>query len=681
MNFLHEHINLIFSQFHWLRPQWLIALIPAVLLTIFLWQQKRHAYQWQQLIAPELLPFLLDGKTVTSKKSLLWVLLLAWVLSTFAIAGPSWIKRPTPVEKNQNALVILLDLSYSMISEDIKPSRIARARLKIADILRERADGQTALVAYAGEAHTVTPISDDSSTIVSLLSSMHPNIMPRQGSNTEDAVERGIQLLHDAGATQGDLLLVTDGVVPEAFDKIQSLLAGKKIHLNILGVGTTQPAPIPSTNGGFLRDNAGAIITTQLNSNELTQLAQRINGRYHEITNTNSDIDYLKPNETKTEADTPTVARDFDQWIDQGHWLVFLLLPIALLCFRRGVLLSLLLIPLLGFTPSSSYAVGLDDVWLTKDQQAQRQLTKGDAKKAAEQFESPEWKATAQYRAGDYAAATDAFSRIDTANGHYNRGNALAKAGKLQDAIKAYDEALKRDANLDDAKKNRDLVEKLLKQQEQNQQKNDKNQDDKDSKEKNQDDKKDQQNKDGKQDQNKQDQDKQGQDSKDQKEKDQKEKDQQEKDEKEKNQQEQDQKQQEKNKQDAKEQNGKKDQQQSKSQSSSGNSDQQKEADQQQGATSSASAKSAQSDQAASSAAQQQAAQASSTGSSAQGAHALQNNLTDEQKQALEQWLRRVPDDPGGLLRNKFKYQYELNRQKEKNGELKSPANNADQRL
>lgn len=662
MNFLNEHINLIFTQFHWLRPLWLIALIPAVLLIVFLWRQKRQAYQWQQLIAPELLPFLLDGKTVHTKKSLLWVLLLAWVISTFAMAGPSWIKRPTPVEKNQDALVILLDLSYSMISEDIKPSRIARARLKIADILRERKDGQTALVAYAGEAHTVTPISDDSSTLVSLLSSMHPNIMPLQGSNTEDAVERGIQLLHDAGATQGDLLLVTDGVVPEAFDKIQSLLAGKKIHLNILGVGTTQPAPIPSTNGGFLRDNSGTIITTQLNSNELAQLAQRVNGRYHEIANTNSDIDYLKPSDIKDDANAPTVSRDFDQWMDQGHWLLFLLLPIVLFCFRRGVLLSLLLIPLLGFTPSSSYALGLDDAWLTKDQQAQRQLKNGDAKKAAEQFESPEWKASAQYRAGDYAAATEAFSKIDTANGHYNRGNSLAKAGKLQDAIKAYDEALKRDSNLEDAKKNRDMVEKLLKQQEQNQQKNDQN---KDNKDKNQDDKKDQQDKDGKQDQNKQDQDKQNQDQKDQKEKDQKEQDQ--------------------NKQDSKEQDSKKDQQQSNSQSSSGNNDQQKDADQHksQGIASSAAANPAQSGQF-SSAAAQQVAQASSSGSSAHGAQAVpadQNNLTNEQKQALEQWLRRVPDDPGGLLRNKFKYQYDLNRRKEQNGELKSPANNADQRL
>jgi Ca-activated chloride channel family protein len=657
LNFLYEQYNLIITQFHWLRPLWLLALLPALVLSVFLWRQKRKAYQWQQLIAPELLPFLLDGKTVQTKKSLIWVLLFAWIISCIAVAGPSWVKRPTPVEKNQNALVILLDLSYSMISEDVKPSRIARARLKIADVLRERKDGQTALIAYAGEAHTVTPISDDSATILSLLSSMHPNIMPLQGSNTEDAIARSIQLFQDAGATQGDILLVTDGVVPEAFEKIQSLLAGKKIQLSILGVGTTQPAPIPSPNGGFLRDNSGAIITTQLNSAELTQLTERLHGRYHEISNNNSDIEFLKPREHKDDADKPTLKRDFDQWVDNGHWLIFLLLPIALFCFRRGLLLSLLLIPMLGFTPSPSYAFGLDDVWLTKDQQAQRELNKGDAKKAAEQFTSPEWKASAQYRAGDYTSAVESFAKIDTASGHYNRGNALAKSGKLEDAIKAYDEALKRDANLEDAKKNRALAEKLLKQQKdqkQDQRDKDKNKDDKSK------DKKDQQNKDDKQDSEKKDGDQQNQDSKSQNDKESQDQE-------------------------------KKDQQQSNSQSSSGNNgkDQAKESAQQSSQSaqqSSQEANKAQSGQSSSAGQAQTGSQASSATGSAgnaaqQAAQMDESKLTPEQKQALEQWLRRVPDDPAGLLRNKFKYQYDLNRQKRADGELKSPENNADQRL
>jgi Ca-activated chloride channel family protein len=667
LNFLYEQYTLIATQFHWLRPLWLLALIPALVLSVFLWRQKRKAYQWQQLIAPELLPFLLDGKSVQTKKSLIWVLLFAWVISCVAIAGPSWVKRPTPVEKNQNALVILLDLSYSMISEDVKPSRIARARLKIADVLRERKDGQTALIAYAGEAHTVTPISDDSATILSLLSSMHPNIMPLQGSNTEDAIARSIQLFQDAGVTQGDILLVTDGVVPEAFDTIQNLLAGHKIQLNILGVGTTQPAPIPSTNGGFLRDQSGTILTTQLNSSELNQLAQRFKGRYHEISNNNSDIEFLKPRPHQDNTNKPTLERDFDQWVDNGHWLIFLLLPIALFCFRRGLFLSLLLIPLLGFNSSPSYALSLDDVglgnaWLTKDQQAQRELNKGDAKKAAEQFTLPEWKASAQYRAGDYANAAESFAKINTANGHYNRGNALAKSGKLEDAIKAYDEALKRDANLEDAKKNRALVENLLKQQkdqQQDQNNKDKNPDDKNQENKNN---QDSDKKDGddqnSEDKNKDQDDQNKQDSKNQS------SDQTNNDQK-------------SNDQESNQQN----QQQSSSQSSGGGNTQ----DQAENSAQQSSQSAQQSSQAANSAQanSEQAASAATSASNAeqQAAQIDESKLTPEQKQALEQWLRRVPDDPAGLLRNKFKYQYDINRQKQVDGELKSPDNHADQRL
>ncbi|RYZ82372.1 MAG: VWA domain-containing protein, partial [Moraxellaceae bacterium] len=386
---------------------------------------------------------------MTPKKTLLWALIFGWLVATVALAGPSWIKRPTPVEKNQNALVILLDLSISMYSEDIKPSRIARARLKITDILRERKDGQTAIVVYAGEAHTVTPLSDDSATIISLLPSLQPNIMPLQGSNTEAAVARGIQLLKDVGAAQGDLLLVTDGIVPDAFAKIRELVAGTNVHLNILGVGTNQPTPVPGSNGSFLHDKQGAILTTQLNSSELKDLAAQIGGRYHEISNTNNDIDYLIPDPEKNAKNNPTLERDFDQWFDQGHWLVFLLLPIVLFSFRRGFILMLICIPLIGLSPSPAYAFTWDDLWLTKDQQAARELSKGDVKAAAEKFETPDWKASAEYRTGNYSAAAEHYAKSDTAEAHYNRGNALAKAGKLEDAIKAYDAALSRDAALD----------------------------------------------------------------------------------------------------------------------------------------------------------------------------------------------------------------------------------------
>lgn len=681
MKQFYEQLSQAIVHFHWLRPLWLLTIIPVVVLAVFLWKLKRHAHQWQQMIAPELLPFLLDGKTIQPRKSLVWALLLAWIITTIALAGPSWMKRPTPVEKNQNALVILLDLSISMISEDVKPSRLARARLKIADILRERKDGQTALVVYAGEAHTVTPLSDDSATMLSLLPTLEPGIMPLQGSNTEDAIARGIQLLHDAGATQGDLLLITDGVVPAAFPKIHSLLSSQKINLNILGVGTEQAAPIPSSNGGFLRDRQGAIITAALNSAELNQLAQSIGGRYKEIANNDSDIHYLIPRETAGNKNKPTLEHDFDQWFDQGHWLVFLLLPIVLASFRRGFILMLMCCPLLIATPKSAYAfelsdLGLTNIWTTQDQQAAKKFQQGDAKAAAEIFNNQDWKAAAEYRAGNYAAAAEDYAKSDTAAAHYNRGNALAKLGKLDDAIKAYDDALKRDPALDDAKKNSDLVKKIKQQQDQkNDQKNsDKHQKNDNDKQDNNNPKNDdnQKNQDSKNDEQKKQDQQQSQTPNNNEQKESRDK-QKENNNEQSNSELQDQKSSAPN------------QQQNSSTSGVNASEQNQQAN-----TSSTNAQQAQQQSANSSvgtsainhAGQQQSStddnKSDEKDSPQQTLDA--SKLTPEQQQALEQWLRRVPDDPGGLLRNKFKWQYLQNRQKKIDGDFESPENKADQR-
>jgi Ca-activated chloride channel homolog len=646
-----EQIAFFTSQFHWLRPWWLLAFIPVLVLAVYLWRLKRHAHQWQQMVSPELLPFLLDGKTTGTRKSLLWGVIIAWSLAIVALAGPSWIKRPLPVEKNQSALVVILDLSQSMLSEDVKPSRLARAKLKITDMLRARKDGQTALVVYAGDAHTVTPLSDDSATINSLLQALSPNIMPVPGSNTEAAIERGLQLLRDAGANGGDLLLITDGVVPEAFGRIRNLLATSKVKLSIMGVGGHEPAPIPSSKGGFMRDAQGGIITTKLNADELASLAQSLRGRYMDMANTDRDIEYLLPSAQQDDKDNLNkMERDFDQWFDQGRWLVLLVLPFVLVAFRRGLTLLLLCALSFGFSaaPQTAYAwslqESLDSFWLTKDQQAERQLNAGDAKSAAETFQSPDWKAAAQYRAGDYEAAANSYAQSDTANAHYNRGNALAKVGKLPDAIKAYDEALKRDTALEDARKNRELVDKLLKQQQQQQQQQN-NQNDQQNK--------DQQNKD------KQNQDQQNQDQQ--------------------NQQNQDQQQNDQQKQDQQSQN------QQNSSASNSESNSQQQSGQQSSAGSSAGAQGQQqssSQQQSSAGAEQQAAEQaqSSAGKDDKSQAVPQSELTQEQQQALEQWLRRVPDDPGGLLRNKFKWQYIENRQKQMDGNYQGPDNNADQR-
>lgn len=629
MNALLEQWPLAIAQFHWLRPWWLLALLPVLLLALVLWRQRRAAKQWQAIVAPELLPFLLDGKSVRHSPWQFWLLASAWILAVLALAGPTWEKRSLPVHQNQNALVLVLDLSPSMLTEDIKPSRLIRARLKITDILRERRDGLTALLVYAGDAHVVTPLTDDTVTINNMLPALHPGIMPAPGSNTEAAIARAVQLLRDGGATQGDILLITDGVIAEAQPAIAQQLQGGAFRLSVLGVGGDSPAPIPGNSGSFVRDYHNNIVTTQLNSDELRTLAQQNAGRYRALSNDSRDIEWLLSQPAPLSDQYQQIEREFDSWYDRGYWLVFLLLPVILYCFRRGVLIALMIAPgFLIYAPESK-ALEWSDVWRTQDQQGQQALQEGNAELAAEAFKNPQWKASALYRAGDYANAATYFAQGDTAQDFYNLGNALSKAGQLEKGIEAYDEALKRQPDFPQAEENRDLVRKLLEQQ--------KNQD----KQENQENNDEQKNKDqDKQDQEQQE--KQGDQSEQSNQQDEKQNTD--------NQQQNDQQNDEQNAED-----------QNSGQNSSANDEPSKDGEQ-----SSSSANNAQESEENGSSSSAAAAEQNEEGQEQtdQQLEAEASQLSDEEQQAMEQWLRRVPDDPSGLLRNKFRYQYDQERQK-----------------
>lgn len=655
-------LDLLFSQFHFLRPWWLAALVPVIIIALLLWYQKHNARQWQQMVAPELLRYLLDGQTTRIKPWQLIALLVAWIISCIALAGPSWEKRPVAVEQNQQALVIMLDLSPSMMSEDVKPSRLVRARLKMVDLLRLRKDGQTALLVYAGDVHVVTPLTDDTETINNIIPALHPNVMPAPGSNTEAAVSRAIQLLKDANITQGDLLLITDGVDSDAQYNVQEIMNREnQYRLSILGIGGTSPTPIPTEKGGFLRDSKRNIVTTSLNTSELQSLAQTTRGRYRTMTNTSSDIDYLIDLPAPRKEETQRVDRDFDHWYDRGHWLVLLLLPIVLYCFRRGVLLCLLFVPLAALTPTKSYAFGWDDLWKNDNQQAYEKLQQQQAAEAAQQFNHPDWKASAQYRAGNYTEAAKSFAQSNTAEGHYNRGNALAKANQLTDAIKAYDEALKLNPTMEDAKKNRQLVEDAIKQQEQQKNQDSQDQDSQDSQ--------DQENKD----QNNQDQKSQDQNTEDQNQQnpDQQNSDQQ-KNKDNQNQQDQSQQDQQQN-----QNNPSDEQQQSKPEDSKENQDKQSTENKQEQESSD---QSKEESEAAQRKQEDQRKEDQTAKEQLQAGEPKDDGLTDEERQAMEQWLRRVPDDPGGLLRNKFNYEHYKRNQEILNGDWEPPENGAENR-
>ncbi len=458
-----------FSEFHFIRPYWFIALIPVVLI---IWKlAKRHLVnkQWESVCDPELLPFILIGQS--GKKNIMSIVLVT-IVSLFiviALAGPTWERLPQPVFQKESAVVIALDLSLSMYANDIKPSRLERARYKISDLLNLRDEGQTALLVYAGDAFVVTPLTDDVKTINSQLSALSPVIMPAPGSKTDNAIKKSTELLKQAGINQGHILLITDEVDKKyESDFIEAKKSGYKI--SILGVGTTEGSPIQTGDGGFLEDRDGTIVIPRLDPNTLSQLSS-IGGGYYETSQiADDDIERLNRLFNSSLELGEEIETDFksDQWNEFGPWLVLLILPIVAFGFRRGYLAILVCIMISN--PDEAMAFEWTDLWLNKNQQAMRALENEKADVASELFQDDEWKAVAKYRSGDYAATEEILNEYQDVRNLYNKANSLAKQERYDEAISVYDKVLEINPQHDDAKYNKELVEKELEKQQQQQQ-------------------------------------------------------------------------------------------------------------------------------------------------------------------------------------------------------------------
>ena len=583
------------TDFHFIRPLWLLGIMPALLCFGIVKKINQQSGNWEKVINPALLPYLMQNGQDTNNYAKYFhrSLALCWLLFCLSLAGPSWNQLPQPVHKEDSALVVIFDLSPSMLAEDIAPSRLVRARYKMIDIFKARKQGLSALVVYGGEAFAVSPLTEDSNTILSLAPTLSPTLLPNFGSNTEDAIATALELVTNGGFQQADFLLITDGVDRSAFGDISSQLSKENIRLHILGVGTPQGAPIPMVNGGFVKDQNDSIILPRLDSASLKQLANIGNGRYFSITSNDSDIVAITEAMEQEFPNTSEINdRSFDIWQDRGFWLVFLLLPLLLASFRKGAVYVLILAPSLILTEPTEASVW-QDLWQTSDQQGQNALENGDAEMAQSLFKHPQWQASAAYKNGDYASAADRFKQGDSADDYYNLGNSLAHLGELDKAIAAYDQALELLPDMQDAIANKKLIEQL-KQQQQNQPQDGESQDPQDS-----------------QSQDSQSQDSQSQDS-----------------------QSQDSQSQDAQSQDNESQQGEQQQstQEQAEQQDESATQQQQDSDQQQDEET----------------AEQQLSEMQKT---------EQQKLEEQQQQELQQWLRRVPDDPGGLLRQKFRHQ------------------------
>lgn len=452
-----------YSLFHFLRPWWLLLLIPAC--ALILWRNKLgRSSPWQNVVDEHLQPFVLVGpqrKNIGFFGS--WSLPLFVFFVTLALAGPTLKKIPSESELLRKPLIIAFELSDHMLSSDISPSRLKRAIYKIKDLLQYERGREVSLIAFAGDAHVVVPLTEDHKTLINLLESLSPELMPVSGSELMAALREAQAMIRPG--IKADVLVITSTNVRDQPSDLEQFATKHGLDLLLWTFATSAGAPLIKKGGQFARE-AGDVKLSQLNSSWLSEMQNK--SKVFSFSPDDQDIhaldaymvhhDAIRKGETK---------ESYDTWYDLGPYF----LAFAMLLFLGAVFMGKgggIFIALLLLMPAYDAKAGFfDRLFMRDDQRAHRALFNNEPEKAAELYTDDFSKGTAYYKAKNYEEALKHLDRVKTEDGYYNLGNTLAQLGQTDKAIEAYNEALKFNKENADARFNKELLEKLKKDQEQ----------------------------------------------------------------------------------------------------------------------------------------------------------------------------------------------------------------------
>ena len=456
-------INL--SDFHFLRPAWLLLVFLGALLPL-LWRRSHDQQRrLRAIIAPHLLPYLLVTPQDSHRLRPVHLTSALLILGAIAAAGPTWEQdRPAFVE-NRAPLIIALDLSPSMDASDLQPSRLEAAKHKLHQLIARRSGARTALIAYAGSAHLVLPDTDDPALLDSLVQALGTNLIANPGKNVAAVIEQAKRLLQ-AENTPASLLLITDGADTRQLDSLKQQLRGSPLQVLILAVG--------SANGGIIRDASGQPRTDSTGRPELgsfdqaalKQLAATTDAPLGSLTVNDDDLDWIEGHARQHFQATSDEQRQL-RWKDVGYWLCGPLLLLAFFSVRRGWSLNWTAALVLGvglsMQPAPAQANAFIDAFFTPDQQGRWAFEHQHFPAAAALFADPYWKGIAAYNAADFDLALASFAQLDTPQAYFYLGNIYVRRFKFDQAIAAYTRALALQPQFPEASANLALAQALLK--------------------------------------------------------------------------------------------------------------------------------------------------------------------------------------------------------------------------
>jgi Ca-activated chloride channel family protein len=451
---LQEYLSYAWENLWFLRPQWLYAFIAIGFIAVLMLITFRSREEWKKSIAKPLLPYLtIKG---TKKQFLLPKILILVLMSlmTFALAGPTWEKIERPGQKTEAVTVVLLDLSRSMMAEDIQPNRIERAKLKLKDYFDAKPNAKTALIAYAGTAHSVVPFSKDYKTITRQMEALRPDIMPVQGSNLHEALDLADSLLTGIIAPS-TIVVVTDNVSSEEVSRIAQ--SAVNTHIEVMAIATPNGGTIPSGRG-VLKDKEGNTVIPRLEVINLDQLEALENVNVITVTLDDSDVKILAARIRQNLEFTIDLENAEEEWKDFGFWLLIPILLIGSFWFRRGWKVHWMWLLLITIGCDEAGEFKIKDQFFTADQRGQLLYEKGEKEEAAATFQSGALKGHTYYEMGELENAAEAYSEDVSPHGFYNLGVVYTEMGDLEAAKQAFSTAYELDPEMQVASTNLQLV-------------------------------------------------------------------------------------------------------------------------------------------------------------------------------------------------------------------------------
>jgi Ca-activated chloride channel family protein len=454
------------DEFQFLRPFWLLAIIPLTLILIYVRRQKTQPSFWQDEIDPHLLPHVLVPVKKSRGQQPLWlVYALAGLIIILALAGPSWDQSPpVQLKPDSEPLVLILDLSPSMTVQDVHPNRLIAAQTKLHTLLSILPQRPTALVVFSSQAHSVMPLAEDLQLINDLIQYLTPELMPSQGSNSASGLNLAGNLLQQNNYTQGQLLLITDSADSYTIEAAKKQ-AENGYKTSVYAIGTAAGATLTVAKNST--SDASSQVHLALDKTNLLATAEAGQGIYQQFTQNEEDLRRLLNTFGKAWiAKSKTSLNEIsDNQVklprDRGAVFILLLLPLALLMFRPGWLL-VVCFAVVNIYPLPAAAMDWTAFWYNPAQRGIQALENDHPEQAEQLFSDPYLIGIAQYRQQKYAAALANFKQINTADAHYNRGNTLAHLGRYQEALSAYASAYQMDSSLKNAQKNARIVRQII---------------------------------------------------------------------------------------------------------------------------------------------------------------------------------------------------------------------------